>query len=161
MLILASNIIRFVLLKTVNKEDENLIEIIFCILMIVGCITFGERYRIRGMFPEEFTTFFNAAISSELTYAKGKTWIIFKFPLLNFAIFRWLIFVFSLDFGRFDKWKTCQDLLTVWWFITKWCVPVCMTASATVYPHLPVSTLYQYSNNFIVFLGEGFYHGRE
>lgn len=72
MLILVSMITQFVMLKAQSYKDDKLMEVIFSILMITFTLVLTERYRIKTMFPEELTTFLNAAISFENTYVKGK-----------------------------------------------------------------------------------------
>ncbi len=54
-------------------KTGNLVERYMCFLMLFLFGLVGERYRIRGKYREEFTSYFNAAIQLNSKHTNGKT----------------------------------------------------------------------------------------
>lgn len=83
---------------------------------------------------------------------KVKPELYLSFRCINFAIFCWSFFYLVWILERSIKANLAKTFLGYSWFITKWFVPICMTVSATIHPHLPINVVSIF-NQFCSFFG--------
>lgn len=74
--LLAGQVICRLLDSKLNTEHKpymgnEMVETNLCIIWFIGSLVVGERYKIRGYRPEDYTSFVNGAISTELKQDEG------------------------------------------------------------------------------------------
>ncbi len=56
-----------------SRDGNKVAQQNMCIMMFLMCALTGERYKIRGRFPQDYISYFNGVIEFEKKYIKGTT----------------------------------------------------------------------------------------